>query len=64
MCRARHGGPRTASTTNDTNVGCAFVENALVFIVPKIGWARAPLAPLNDSPNVKYPRIHLLRILI
>ena len=29
--RARRGGPRTALTTADTNLDCAFVENALFF---------------------------------
>ena len=39
MCRGRRAGPRTT----DTNLDCAFVENALVFVVPKMGVARAPL---------------------
>ena len=29
MCRARRGGPRTASKTADSNLDSAFVENAL-----------------------------------
>ena len=29
MCRAKRRGPRTASTTTDANLDCAFVENAL-----------------------------------
>ena len=32
--RARRGGPRTLSTTADTNLDCAFVENALFYINP------------------------------
>ena len=31
VCRARRGGPRTPSTTTDTNLDCAFVENALFY---------------------------------
>ena len=42
MWRARHRGPRTPSRTTDANLDCAFVENALVFVAPKIGRARAP----------------------
>ena len=38
------GGPRTTSRTTDANLDCAFVENALVYVVPKIGWAWAPLS--------------------
>ena len=30
VCRARHGGPMTLSTTADSNPDCAFVENALL----------------------------------
>ena len=30
VCHARPGGPRTPSTTADANLGCAFVESALV----------------------------------
>ena len=29
VCCARHGGPRTPSTTTDANLDCAFVENPL-----------------------------------
>ena len=39
MRRSRRGGPRTLLTTTDANLDCAFVENPLVFIVPKIGGA-------------------------
>ena len=31
---ARRGGPRTLSTTTDTNLDCAFVENALFYTDP------------------------------
>ena len=41
MWGARHGGPRTPTRTTDANLDCAFVENALVFVAPKIGRARA-----------------------
>ena len=43
MCRARRGGPRTPSRPTYANLDCAFVENALIFVVLKIGRARAPL---------------------
>ena len=33
--RARRGGPRTPSRTTDANLDCPFVENALIFVVPK-----------------------------
>ena len=49
VCRARYGGPRTASRTTDTNLDCAFVENALVFVVPKIEVAWAPLCDTLDK---------------
>ena len=42
MCRARRGGPRTPSGPTDANLDCAFVENTLVFVVPKIGRALGP----------------------
>ena len=35
VCRARRGGPRTLSTT-DTNLDCAFVENALIYTNPRL----------------------------
>ena len=35
MCRARRGGPRTPSTTTDANLNCAFVENALIYVIVK-----------------------------
>ena len=53
MWHARPGGPRTPSKTADANLDCAFVENALVFVAPKIGRAWARLAPLFGT-------IHLL----
>ena len=46
MCRARRQGPRRQSRTNDANLDCLFVENALVFVVPNIGEAQAPLGLL------------------
>ena len=50
MCRARRGGPRTLSRTTDANLDCAFVENALVFVIPKIGCAwTPPICPLYDK---------------
>ena len=45
VCGARCRDPRTASRTTDAILDCAFVENALVFVVPKIGRARAPPSP-------------------
>ena len=51
MWRARHKGPRTPSRTTDANVDCAFVENALVFVVPKIGWAQAPLILIRTKTS-------------
>ena len=53
MCRARHGGPRTPSKTTEANLDCVFFENALLFVVPKIGGARAG-APLNNTPENYY----------
>ena len=35
------------STTTDANPDCAFVENALVFVAPKVGRDLAPLEPTN-----------------
>ena len=34
--------PRTPSRTTDANLDCAFVENALLFVVLKIGRALPP----------------------
>ena len=51
MWRARRGGPRTLYITTDANLDCAFVENAL-FVAPKIGRARALLAPLMTPPGI------------
>ena len=50
VCRARRGGPRTPSTTTDANLDCAFVEKALVFVVPKLGRAPALLGHLFTDP--------------
>ena len=53
VCGSRRSGPRKQSTTTDANLDCAFVENALVFIVPKVGRARGPLgAPLFTKFNI------------
>ena len=55
VCRARRGGPRTPSRTTDANLDCAFVENALLFVVPNIGGARAPLGlPLSAPLAYRY----------
>ena len=43
-------GPRTPSRTTDANLDCAFVENALLFVVPNIGGARAPLGSPLSAP--------------
>ena len=53
MSCTRRGGPRTPSRTTDANLDCAFVENSLVFVFPKIGRARLPLVPppLHDPLN-------------
>ena len=40
VCCARRRGPRTPSKTTDANLGCAFVENAL--IARNIGRLRPP----------------------
>ena len=37
LCRARLGGPRTASRTTDTILDCAVVKHAFYFGVPEIG---------------------------
>ena len=37
MCCAKRRGPRTPSRTPIVNLDCAFVENALLFVVPKLG---------------------------
>ena len=37
--------PRTPSRTTDANLDCAFVENALLFVVLKFGRALAPCRP-------------------
>ena len=53
MFRVRHGGPRSPSRTTDSNLVCAFVENALGFAVPKTGGG-APLALVGPPLNVQY----------
>ena len=40
---------RTLAKTNDANLDCGFVKDALVFIVPKIGKPEPSLEP----PNLK-----------
>ena len=51
MWRARRGGLKTASRTTNTNLDCAFVENALLFVALKIG--RPPLsAPLGREATL------------
>ena len=44
------GCPKKASRTTDTNLDCAFVEKALVFVVLKIGGDRALLPPSFYDP--------------
>ena len=56
MWRARCEGPRTSSRPKDANLDCAFVENALVFVAPKIGSALAPpwsqlVVPLGQAES-------------
>ena len=46
------GGPKTPSRTTDANLDCAFVENALVFVVLNIGGAQAPPGPPCPLPLV------------
>ena len=53
VCCTRRGGPRTPSRTTDSNLDRAFVENTLVFVVPKSGGARPPLGPHWLSPVQK-----------
>ena len=50
LCCARRRGPWTALKTTEATLDCPFVENGLVFIIPKIGGARAPLAPPPCDP--------------
>ena len=45
VCKAKCPGPRTPSRTTDTNLDCAPVENALVWVAPKIGGSWASLGP-------------------
>ena len=54
VCRAMRGGPRTPSRTSDANLDSAFVESALVFVVPKIGGARALIGPPFTTPLFEY----------
>ena len=51
MCRARRRGPRVPSRTTDANLDCAFVENALLFVVLKIGKTRQKHQPLWKSKD-------------
>ena len=48
MWRGSRGVHRTLSKSADANLDCAFVENALLFVVLKFGRA---LAPLSTSPD-------------
>ena len=48
MWQARFLGSTTLSKTSDANINCASVENALVFIDPKIERAHAPRGPLSN----------------
>ena len=50
LCRARRGRPRTLSRTTDANLDWAFVEKALLFVVPKVGRARVPLMTPLTTP--------------
>ena len=43
------GGPRTPTGATKANLDCAFVENTLFFIGPKIGRVLTPLAPLYNA---------------
>ena len=56
MCRGgfRYDPNHWASRTTDTNLDGAFVENALIFVVPKIGWARTPplTTPLSSLDSL------------
>ena len=49
MCCARRGGPRTPSRTIDANHDSAFVDNAIVFVVPNIGGSHPLTTPLKLS---------------
>ena len=51
MCQATCRGPRALSLTTVANLDCVFVENPLIFVVPKIGRALAPLGSLYE-PSV------------
>ena len=44
-------GPRTPSRTADENLDFAFIGNALVFVVIKIGWTGPPCNPPLLPPN-------------
>ena len=63
MWRARRGGPRTPSTTTDANLNCAFVENAPVFVVLKIGRARPPHLSAPSLIAIEFLRLPLAAIL-
>ena len=49
MCHARRVGPRTPSTTTDTNLDCAFVENALFSFILKSQQNRIELVTRPDT---------------
>ena len=42
VCGARRKYPKTLSRTADANLDRAFVENALFYVVPKLGEGKAP----------------------
>ena len=50
----RRGSPRTSSRTADANLDCAFVENALVFVVPNKGGGGSLLLPPLLPPGLNY----------
>ena len=52
FCRNRNAGPGTPSRTTIPKLGCAVVENALVVVAPKIGWARDLLDPPDYARRV------------
>ena len=54
MCDVKRGGPRTPSRTTDPNLDCAFVKNALVFVVWAIGVGDPLGPPLYDPPDTYF----------
>ena len=62
MCCARRERPRTPPRTTDANLDCVFVENALVFLDPKIGGPGPPWAKARFDGEVglfkDYTRLH------